>query len=207
MKTNFLTNSNSKIRITNKKNNSNIYEFNLPAYKNAMGKLICPFAKDCIKDCYASKGTYLYKNVQTKYENNYNSSLEANFESLIQAELDKKKPSHVRIHSSGDFYNKKYLLKWATLAMENPDIIFYAYTKSIKFFKFGSMAEQIMSLDNFKIIFSLGSKSDNLINLNKDRHAKIFMNKSDLLNAGYIDASKNDLNAIANNKKVGLVFH
>ena len=74
--------------------------------------------------------------------------------------------------------------------------------KSIKFFINGLKLPK-----NLKIIFSEGSKTDNLINTTKDRHAKIFKNVADLLNAGYIDASNNDLNAITDNKKVGLVYH
>jgi hypothetical protein len=60
---------------------------------------------------------------------------------------------------------------------------------------------------NLKIIFSEGSKTDNLINTNKDRHARIFKDVTTLLNEGYIDASNNDLLAITDNKKVGLVYH
>jgi hypothetical protein len=57
------------------------------------------------------------------------------------------------------------------------------------------------------IIFSEGSSRDDLINTNHDRHSRIFNNIDDLLAAGYIDASNNDLNAIRENKKVGLVLH
>ena len=60
---------------------------------------------------------------------------------------------------------------------------------------------------NLKIIFSEGSKTDNLINTNKDRHARIFKDVTTLLNKGYINASDNDLKAITDNKKVGLVYH
>ncbi len=60
---------------------------------------------------------------------------------------------------------------------------------------------------NLKIIFSEGSKIDNLIDVNKHRHARIFKDVATLLKAGYIDASTNDLKAITDNKKVGLVYH
>ena len=51
------------------------------------------------------------------------------------------------------------------------------------------------------------SKKDELINTLKDRHARIFKSVTELLSAGYIDASNNDLKAITDNKKVGLVYH
>ena len=86
--------------------------------------------------------------------------------------------------------------------MDNPHVIFYAYTKSIQFFK-----GCINIPENMKIIFSEGSKTDELINARKDRHARIFNNVQDLNAAGYVDASANDLQAITDNKKVGLIFH
>ena len=88
------------------------------------------------------------------------------------------------------------------LVFFSKDVIFYAYTKSIKFFK-----GCINIPKNLKIIFSEGSKTDNLINTAKDRHARIFKSKELLSAAGYINASDNDLKAITDNKKVGLVYH
>ena len=61
--------------------------------------------------------------------------------------------------------------------------------------------------ENLKIIFSYGGKQDHLIDDENDRHAKIFNNQKELLDAGYIDASGDDLKALTPNKKVGLIFH
>ena len=135
-------------------------------------------------------------------EKKYTLSKQENFNELMNTEIQKKKPTHIRIHDSGDFYSIKYLLKWVNIAMDNPDVIFYAYTKSIQFFK-----GCINIPENMKIIFSEGSKTDELINARKDRHARIFNNVQDLNAAGYVDASANDLQAITTNKKVGLIFH
>ena len=197
-----LTKTNSKLEKTSKLNKVKIWNFNLPAYKTKSGKTVCPFAKDCIKFCYAQKGRYLFSNVKNKYETNYKLSKQDNFPGLIQQEIDKIKPTHLRIHSSGDFYSFDYLLKWVTLAIVNPEVIFYGYTKSVPLFK------KIDKFpENFRFCFSLGGKKDNLINIEKDYHSRIFTNQSDLLNAGYIDASQDDLNSIGNNNKIGLIYH
>ena len=135
-------------------------------------------------------------------EKKYNITKQEDFVNLMNEEIKKKKAKYIRIHDSGDFYSIKYLNKWLEIAKQNKDVIFYAYTKSIKFFINGLKLPK-----NLKIIFSEGSKTDNLINTTKDRHAKIFDSVADLLNAGYINASDNDLNAITDNKKVGLVYH
>lgn len=192
---------NRKIKETSILNNARVLSFNIPAAKTASGKVICPFAKDCLKYCYANKGSYKYKSVQKSYEYKYKLSKSEEFNAILQSEIYKERPTHIRLHDSGDFYSPEYLNKWLKLAEENKEIIFYAYTKSVSFFKGLELPQ------NFIIIFSEGGKSDNLINTETDRHARIFKTSEELTAAGYIDATKNDLNAIKENKKVGLLIH
>jgi hypothetical protein len=199
---NLLT-QNAKMKKTSTENNARIFNFSIPAYKTRSGKITCPFADTCVKYCYAQKGNYVrFPKIQQLMEEKYKITKQDNFILLMNEEIQKKKATHIRIHDSGDFYSIKYLIKWVDIATQNKNVIFYAYTKSIKFFK-GSLPIP----KNLKIIFSEGSKTDNLINTNKDRHARIFKDVTTLLNEGYIDASNNDLLAITDNKKVGLVYH
>ena len=199
---NLLT-QNAKMKKTSKENKAKIFNFSIPAYKTKSGKITCPFADSCVKYCYAQKGNYTrFPIVQELMEQKYKISKTNNFIPLMNEEIKKKKATHVRIHDSGDFYSPTYLQKWLDIATQNKDVIFYAYTKSIKFFINGLKLPK-----NLKIIFSEGSKTDNLINVAKDRHARIFKSKELLNAAGYIDASDNDLKAIQDNKKVGLVYH
>ena len=199
---NLLT-QNAKLKKTSKLNNTKIFNFSIPAYKTKSGKITCPFAKECVKYCYAQKGNYTrFPIIQELMEKKYNISKQDNFVELMTNEIKKKKAKYIRIHDSGDFYSIKYLNKWVQIAKDNKEVIFYAYTKSIKFFVDG-----LLFPENLKIIFSEGSKTDNLINVNKHRHARIFKDITTLLNSGYIDASNNDLKAITSNKKVGLVYH
>jgi hypothetical protein len=197
-----LLTQNAKLKKTSIQNNMRVLNFSLPAYKTITGKTVCPFAKDCIKYCYAQKGNYRYPSVIKGLNNRYELSKTADFVPKMNATIILERPTHVRIHDSGDFYSIKYLSKWVQIANDNKDVIFYAYTKSIKFFIDGLKLPK-----NLKIIFSEGSKTDNLINVNKHRHARIFKSKELLQAAGYINASDNDLKAITDNKKVGLVYH
>jgi len=199
---NLLT-QNAKMKKTSKENKAKIFNFSIPAYKTRSGKITCPFADSCVKYCYAQKGNYTrFPVVQELMEQKYKISKTNTFIPLMNEEIRKKKATHIRIHDSGDFYSPQYLNKWVDIATQNNDVIFYAYTKSIKFFIDGLKLPK-----NLKIIFSEGSKTDNLINVNKHRHARIFKSKELLAAAGYIDASNNDLKAITSNKKVGLVYH
>ena len=200
---NLLT-QNAKMKKTSKENKTKIFNFSIPAYKTKKGKITCPFAKECVKYCYAQKGNYTrFPIVQELMERKYNLTKQENFVELMTNEIKNKKANYIRIHDSGDFYSVAYLKKWVQIAKDNKSVIFYAYTKSIKFF----IDYQINIPKNLKIIFSEGSKTDNLINTKKHRHARIFKTVTDLLSAGYIDASNNDLKAITSNKKVGLVYH
>ena len=88
-----------------------------------------------------------------------------------------------------------------------PNVKFYAYTNSIQIVKNNKNSIP----ENFDFIFSDSGKQVNLINKNKDRHTKIFKTETELLEAGYINASKIDLYASKyinpKNNKVGLIYH
>jgi len=63
---------------------------------------------------------------------------------------------------------------------------------------------------NYDIIFSNSGKQKHLINERQHRHTKIFSSHSDLVSAGYTDASSIDLMATRwfnDTNKVGLIFH
>lgn len=199
-----LLTQNTKLKNTSKTMGKRVFNFGITAYKSMSGKLICPFAKDCVKFCYAQKGAYSWSNVKPAFEKRYELTKTNNFINLMNSEIKKKKADFVRIHDSGDFYSKAYIQKWFTIANDNPNVKFYAYTKSFILF------QGLNIPDNLDIIFSEGGKHDKLINTKIDRHARIFDNKEELTKQGYIDASKNDLMATKffnTSNKVGLIFH
>jgi len=191
---------NSKMKKTSLENNVKLFNFGIPAYKTASGKITCPFAKDCVKYCYAQKGAYSWSNVKPAFEKRYELTKDSNFVQIMTDAIKSKKATHIRIHDSGDFYSNKYILDWFTIAVNNPNVVFYFYTKSIVLFQGIELPKNMFS------IYSYGSKNDHLIDTKKDRHAKIFDSLDELLKAGYTDCSKNDLNII-NTKKVGLILH
>jgi hypothetical protein len=201
---NLLT-QNSKLKETSKKLGLKIFNFSIPAYKSKSGKVVCPFAESCVKYCYAQKGNYKrFPKVAEGMEERFLISKSLNFVALMDIEINKKKADAVRIHDSGDFYNNEYIEKWVNIAMLNPNVNFYAYTKSIPLFKGRNLPK------NMDVIFSFGSKKDELIDVNNDRHARIFNNETELLKEGYVNASKIDYYATkfySENKKVGLIYH
>ncbi len=199
-----LLTQNSKLKKTSKELGVRVFNFGIPAYKSKTGKLTCPFAKDCIKYCYAQKGAYIWGNVSPAFEQRYEATKKDDFIEVMGADIRKKKVDFLRIHDSGDYYSPTYLEKWLQIARNNPQTKFYSYTKSMPLF------EGVELPENFDVIFSQGSKVDGMINPDKMRHSKIFKTEQELIIAGYVDASKIDLYATKwfnKNHKVGLIFH
>ena len=98
---------NDKMKKTSKVENIRLFNFGITAYKShSTGKVTCPFAKDCIKFCYARKGSFIWTNTKKAYERRYlitkNPDL---FNFKLTEAIERRKPTHVRIHDSGDFYN------------------------------------------------------------------------------------------------------
>lgn len=200
---NLLT-QNSKLKKTSKLTGLRVFNFGIPAYKSATGKLTCPFAAECVKFCYAQKGAYSWSNVKPAFEKRYELTKTDDFVNEMNKEIAKKKPDYVRVHDSGDYYSKAYLDKWIEIAIHNPHVRFYSYTNSVEMLKAADLP------DNYDIIFSDSGKQKDKINTNVDRHTRIFTNLAEMTLAGYVNAMETDLNATkwfnATNK-VGLIFH
>lgn len=200
---NLLT-QNSKLKKTSKLTGQRVFNFGIPAYKSASGKLTCPFAGECVKFCYAKKGAYIWGNVKPAFEKRYELTKTDDFVNEMNKEIAKKRPDYVRVHDSGDYYSKAYLDKWIEIAIHNPHVRFYSYTNSVEMLKSASLP------DNYDVIFSDSGKQKDKINTKVDRHTRIFATLADMTLAGYTNAMETDLNATkwfnATNK-VGLIFH
>ena len=200
---NLLT-QNSKLKKTSKSLGVRVFNFGIPAYKSASGKLTCPMADACVKFCYAKKGAYIWSNVQPAFEKRYQLSKTDDFVNKMYAEIVKKKPDYVRVNHSGDYYSKKYLNKWIDIALLFPEVQFYSYTNMVEIMLSTSLPS------NFDIIFSDSGKQKHMIDKIQHRHTKIFSSKAELDDAGYTDASSIDLMATKwfnKTNKVGLIIH
>lgn len=204
-----LGNGNSKLQKTEKEFGVKIFNFSIPAGNDKItGKITCPFAGKCFEDfCYAKKGFYNMPNVEKALSERHKATRESDFVDRITNEISKVKNDrqiYVRIHDSGDFYSPAYFEKWLNIAYKNPNVRFYAYTKSHSFIRGRQLPE------NMDLIYSLGSKNDQLINLKTERHSKIFQSMEEMEKEGYTDSSYLDLNAtkwVTNNNKIGLLIH
>jgi hypothetical protein len=200
---NLLT-QNTKLKKTSKALGLRVFNFGIPAYKSITGKITCPFADECIKFCYARKGAYIWSNVKPAFERRFELTRSSDFIVEMNKEILKKKPDYVRVHDSGDYYSKEYLNKWIEIAIHNPNVRFYSYTNSVE------MLKSAVLPDNYDIIYSMSGKQRHMVDIEVDRHARIFTNRTELLKFGYKDTSEIDLYATKwfnETNRVGLIIH
>jgi len=185
----------------------NILGFGIPAdyvFVDKQGATCntCPGACACKGVCYAKQGRYNMPNVRDARVRNLTESLGDTF--VLDATDDlryykRRGYNVIRLHDSGDFYSQEYLDKWAAIAHNHPDLIFYAYTKNL-----------LLTFDavpaNLRIVQSLGGLYDKLVNLEKP-HSRIFSSDMARIMAGYVDGNTNDIPAIEGVIRIGLVYH
>ena len=178
-----------------------IYNWSLPAFAikltDGTNFNVCPAAGACASFCYARNGTYLFSNVRGRHIQNLEYVLyhieEWKAQMLSEVQHKKMKGKHIRIHDAGDFFSDEYLEAWLDIARQTPEVTFYAYTKEVSRFK--RMVEPNCP-DNFRYLYSMGGKEDHLVKLEEERHADVFLSWDSMVEAGYVDQSASDLQAI-----------
>ncbi len=125
----------------------------------------CPSAGECKLVCYARKGGYVQYSIsfvtQTKVLNFLLNDWKG-FKNQLVNEIQQSKANDtakglttvIRWHDSGDFFNEKYLQIALDIARDTPDIIHYAYTKSV------GMVSKADKPKNFIFNFSKGGLED-----------------------------------------------
>jgi hypothetical protein len=122
-------------------------------------------------------------------QDNLDATKRGDFILRMSTEIMHKKPTHIRIHPSGDFYSQAYFLLWVGIAKVFPDVIFYGYTKSIP------LVKQFELPENMILMYSYGGKADNEIQRSKDKHCIVIENKDyeNALIEGYEIGNDDDL--------------
>jgi hypothetical protein len=158
----------------------------------------CPHAKDClskaivqdngkrkIKDgrhtqfrCFSASQEVQYTNVYNSRKHNFDSLRGLHINDMIH-ELNQSMPKNagiVRIHVAGDFFSRDYMLAWYMVASINPNVLFYAYTKSLRFWL---TVNEYPILENFVLTASYGGRDDHLINEFGMRSAKVVFSEAE----------------------------
>lgn len=122
--------------------------------------------------------------------------------SLNHYEKNKGRVKVFRIHDSGDFFKQEYLDAWIEAAKRRPDVLFYAYTKSLPFWKErkGDVPK------NLRLIASEGGKADELIGKEGFRKAVIVKDSGEAIKRK-LNIDVNDFLAAFGDKDFALLLH
>ena len=149
----------------------------------------CPFASDClskamqyidtdtgktrrkIKDgpntvfrCFSASQEVQYTNVYNLRKGNFDTLRDMETSDDMAYAIAHAMPDNagiIRIHVGGDFFNFKYFLAWCKVAIDNPEVLFYAYTKSLNFWLKAAAIDAIP--ENLVLTASRGGRLDHLI--------------------------------------------
>ena len=157
-----------------------VYEFNLPAGHT------CPQASECLLKadretgkmthgknqvfrCYAAMTERFPAVRDARWSNLEAIRASKDMVNLISTAIPKK-ANRIRIHGSGDFFKQSYFDAWLEIARLNPDILFWAFTKSVQFW--------IKRMDtvpaNLILQASRGGKQDRLIDEHNLKSATVY---------------------------------
>ena len=164
----------------------------------------CPFAKDClskavedsqgkrtIKDgpdtkfrCFSASQEVQYTGVYNRRKNNLDNLRGFNTIELIKEILEAmpKDLGVCRIHVAGDFFNEKYFVAWLAIAKLFPTKLFYAYTKSLKYWV--NNREMVDSLPNFILTASYGGRDDAMIESHSLRASTVVFSEQEAESLG-----------------------
>jgi len=157
----------------------------------------CPYAKACrskavvqsdgrrkIKDgvynefrCFSASQEVQYNNVFNSRKHNFDMLRQAENMDLLLMDSLPKNAGIVRIHVAGDFFNSEYMWAWWLTASENPNVLFYAYTKSLRYWI--DIPNEMPILDNFILTASYGGSNDYMIDEHNLRSTKVVFSEAE----------------------------
>ena len=134
----------------NDKLSSAILHWDLPAAVTCPGQ-----SKLCREKCYALRNRYQYPQVQQRLQWCQAMSKRRDFAKLMVQEIRRKGAAFiVRVHCSGDFYDRAYTRKWLNIVRGCPHTRFFAYTRSYRVPSIAPVLAELAELDNFRLWYS-----------------------------------------------------
>ena len=210
--------SNANAKIEALKNDAELSEYLTDKRKvyslDLLSGYSCPFAEACLSKavvqpngkrkiqdghktqfrCFSASQEVQYNGVYNLRKHNFD-LLRAckNTSSMVKLINDglPKNVGIVRIHVAGDFFNEEYMHAWYAVALNNPNTLFYAYTKSLRFWL---SVNEFPILHNFVLTASYGGRDDHLIDEFNLRSAKVVFSEAEAYQLG-LDIDHDDSHA------------
>jgi len=105
--------------------------------------------------CYANSGHFALPSVKERLNWCYKQSLRKDFVSRMVSEIRRKGVLVLRVHVSGDFFNKEYAEKWLDIMRQLPRVRFYWYSRSWRVPEIAPVLEQMAALKCCRAWYSL----------------------------------------------------
>lgn len=172
----------------------------------------CPFADKCLSKAVEKDGRFTIQDGPNTEFRCFSASQEVIFPAVRKARthnselLRKARTRHAifnlliesmpknlgicRFHVAGDMFSPAYFQAWLDVAEENPDRLFYGYTKSIPYWI--ANKARVDSLPNFVLTASYGGRRDDLITEHNLRFARVILAEAD---AGKLPIDHDDSHA------------
>lgn len=168
------------------------------------GKLTIKDGKSTVFRCFAASQEVIYPSTYRARQHNLRAlracKTKGQMAKLIMASLPKTE--YVRTHVSGDFFSQMYFDAWMLVARSLPDVLFYAYTKSLHLWT--KRVGEIPT--NFVLTASVGGRHDALISQHGLRSARVVYSEEEAATLG-LPIDKDDSHAMKNGGDFALLIH
>jgi len=157
--------------------------------------------KNCKYRCYAVSAESAFPNARKMRWHNFDILRNAKTESKMADVIMESLPASaqiVRIHTSGDFFNKAYFQAWIRVAYLRQDIVIYGYTKQAQYLENATVP------DNFRIVVSEGGKNND----SAKNHRRVFVVYNENHTMPVYTDVKSELHVMSNQAgNFGLLIH
>jgi hypothetical protein len=192
------------------------YTFSLPAGFSCPGALQCLSRANrdgggltdgpaTLFRCFAASEEARLTEVRMIRWHNFDKLKECASTEEMVALIQKSMPADakmIRVHVSGDYYNRNYFKAWIEVARLNPQIVFYSYTKSLPLW----IELRDSAPANLRITASFGGRYDDLITKHNLLFSKVVADEADAAALG-LEVDHDDTHAQENKVSFALVVH
>lgn len=180
--------------------------------QDAPGKFTVQDGPHCQFRCFAASQEARYPSVRQRRTHNFHALQKMRGVEQCRSLLEQSLPSDcgvLRFHVGGDFFKLHYLQGALELADSMPNVLFYAYTKVLKYFVsdvelFDAPNGIVNKRGNFLLTASRGGKYDNLIEELRLREARVVFSESE---AGSMPIDHDDSHAATVGGSFALLLH
>jgi hypothetical protein len=200
----------------NAKLGRDVATFSLPAGHSCPGALEClskanretgkiADGQQTVFRCFSASQEATYPSVRDQRWRNLDALRGLSTEGMVDLILSSlpRRAEKVRVHVSGDFFSQTYFDAWAEVARRRPDVLFYAYTKSVHFWvkRLGELPP------NFVLTASKGGRHDELIERYGLRQARVVFSEQEADALG-LEIDHDDSHAMrADGRDFALLIH